>query len=157
MVAALRPRVVERPATTVGALPVDAGALYGLQHPHGSSSFYQTGSTLFVGGIYGPGQGVYRSTDLGASWSRVDTGTYPEAIVWGTPKNVYAMYAWACSDCNLGTDYEIAPQPGTSWSASDSGTALVIGPNSIVVTSDGSHSIFVGAMWAEGIWRYIEP
>jgi hypothetical protein len=35
--------------------------------------------------------------------------------------------------------------------------ALIIGPNSLAVTSDGSHSIFVGVMWAEGIWRYVEP
>jgi hypothetical protein len=139
------------------ALSADAGPLYGLQHPHGSSNFYQTGSTLFVGGVYGPGQGVYRSTDLGTTWSQVDTGTFPEAIVWGTPKSVYAMYGWACSDCSLGTDWETAPQPGTTWTAADSGTALVIGPNSIVVTNDGSHSIFVGAMWAAGIWRYVEP
>jgi hypothetical protein len=77
--------------------------------------------------------------------------------VWGTSKSVYAMYGWACSDCNLGTNYETAPQPGTTWSAGDSAPSLVIGPNSMVVTSDGSHSIFVGAMWAQGIWRYVEP
>ena len=139
------------------SLPGDAGPLYGLQHPHGSANFYQTGSTLFVAGIYGPGQGVYGSMDLGAKWARVDTGSSPEAIVWGTAKKVYAMYGWACSDCNLGTDFETAPQPGTDWSASDSGTALIIGPNSMVVTSDGVHNIFVGAMWAEGLWRYVEP
>jgi hypothetical protein len=139
------------------ASPGDAGPLYGLQHPHGSSNFYQTGSTLFVGGLYGPGQGVYRSTDLGAHWSRVDSGNAPEAIVWGTPKKVYAMYGWACSDCNLGTDYESAPEPGTAWSVDSVPTALTIGPNSMVVTNDGTHSIFVGTMWAEGIWRYVEP
>jgi hypothetical protein len=139
------------------ANPPDAGPLYGLQHPHGSSNFYQTGSTLFVGGLYGPGQGVYRSTDLGVTWSRVDSGAQPEAIVWGTPKKVYAMYGWACSDCSLGTNLEAAPQPGTSWSSVAVPAALVIGPNSMVVTNDGAHSIFVGAMWAEGIWRYVEP
>jgi hypothetical protein len=139
------------------ASPSDGGAPNGLQHPHGSSNFYQSGSTLLVGGIYGPGQGVYRSTDLGVNWARVDSGNQPEAIVWGTPKSMYAMYGWACSDCNLGTDYETAPVPGTSWSNSTVPAALVIGPNSLVVTSDGMHSIFVGAMWAEGIWRYVEP
>ena len=88
--------------------------LAGLQHPHGNSQLYQNGSTLFVAGLNGPeGQGVYRSTDLGASFARVDSGQTPEALVWGTPKNVYAMYAWACSGCDLGTQFEIAPQPGT--------------------------------------------
>jgi hypothetical protein len=57
----------------------------------------------------------------------------------------------------LGTDYESAPEPGTDWSADSVPTAFTIGPNSMVVTNDGVHSIFVGTMWAEGIWRYVEP
>lgn len=138
------------------ASPNDAG-VNGLQHPHGCTRLDQRGSTLFVGGLYGPGQGVYRSTDLGKDWSRVDTGQAPEAIVWSTSKSVYAMWGWACSDCNLGTNYETAAQPGLSWSAGTVPAALIIGPNSLVVTSDGSHDIFVGVMWAEGIWRYVEP
>src|SRR5581483_489381 len=98
----------------------DAGAswtipngLNGLQHPHGNSQLYQNGSTLYIAGDGGPmGQGVYRSSDLGANWSRVDSGQTPEALVWGTPKSVYAMYAWACAGCKLGTQFESAPQPG---------------------------------------------
>jgi hypothetical protein len=136
--------------------PTDAG-YNGLQHPHGSTRLDQRGSTLFVAGVYGPGQGVYRSTDLGSSWARVDSGRTPEAVVWSSPNNVYAMWGWACSDCNLGTSYETAPQPGTTWSKGTVPAALVIGPNSLVVTSDGMHSIFVGVMWAQGIWRYVEP
>jgi photosystem II stability/assembly factor-like uncharacterized protein len=132
--------------------------LAGLQHPHGNSQIFQSGSTLFAAGISGPdGQGVYRSADLGASWSRVDSGQTPEAVVWGTAKNVYAMYAWACSGCALGTQFEIAPQPGTTWTATDVPTELVIGPNGVVATSDGTHDIFVGLMWDQGLWRYVEP
>jgi hypothetical protein len=131
----------------------------GLQHPHGNSQIFQSGSTLFVAGVNGPGssQGVYRSTDLGVSWSQVDKGMAPEALVWGTPKNVYAMYAWACSDCNLGTNYEISPQPGAQWSQATVPAQLVIGPNSVGVTYDGTHYVFVAVMWAQGIWRYVEP
>lgn len=129
----------------------------GLQHPHGASQIFQTGSTLFVAGTGGPGQGVYRSTDRGASFTRVDGGKYPEAIVWGTPKNVYAMYAWACSNCNLGTNFEMAAEPGDTWAKADVPSKLVIGPNSVVVTNDGTHYVFVAVMWDEGIWRYVEP
>ena len=130
----------------------------GLQHPHGNSQIFQSGSTLFVAGTNGPqGQGVYRSADLGATWSRVDSGQTPEAVVWGTSKNVYAMYAWACSNCDLGTQFEIAPQPGTTWSTADAPAELVIGPNGVVVTSDGTHNVFVGLMWDQGLWRYVEP
>jgi hypothetical protein len=131
--------------------------LSGLQHPHGNSQIFQSGFTLFVAGVNGPGQGVYRSPDLGANWSRVDSGKMPQALVWGTPKNVYAMYAWACSNCNLGTNYETAAQPGVAWSAGSAPSALVIGPNSMVVTNDGSQYIFVAVMWDQGIWRYVEP
>jgi hypothetical protein len=132
--------------------------LAGLQHPHGNSQLYQNGSTLFVAGLYGPdGQGVYRSTDLGATFARVDSGQTPEALVWGTPKNVYAMYAWACSGCDLGTQFEIAAQPGTSWATANVPDELVIGPNSVVVTNDGTNFVFVGLMWDQGLWRYVEP
>lgn len=132
--------------------------LSGLQHPHGNSQIYQSGSTIFVAGLSGPdGQGVYRSSDLGASFTRVDSGQTPEAVVWGTSKNVYAMYAWACSGCDLGTQFEIAPQPGTDWTAATVPSELVIGPNSVVVTGDGIHSVFVALMWDQGLWRYVEP
>jgi hypothetical protein len=150
-----------------GATPVltsDGGAtwhpatgLTGLQHPHGAAALYQAGMSLFVGGLYGPGQGVYRSTDLGASWARVDSGQFPEAVVWGTTKHVYAMWGWACSGCNLGTNFEIASATGDTWTPTSVPAGLIIGPNSIAVTSDGTHSIFVGAMWSAGIWRYVEP
>jgi hypothetical protein len=132
--------------------------LSGLQHPHGNSQIFQSGQALFVAGTNGPdGQGVYRSTDLGAHFARVDSGQTPEAVVWGTSKSVYAMYAWACSGCDLGTQFEIAPQPGTTWSTASVPAELVIGPNGVVVTSDGTHNIFVGLMWDQGLWRYVEP
>jgi hypothetical protein len=132
--------------------------LSGLQHPHGNAQIYQYGSTLFAPGSNGPdGQGVYRSTDLGSTWARVDNGQRPEAVVWGTSKNVYAMYAWACAGCDLGTQFEIAAQPGASWSTATVPAELVIGPNGVVVTSDGTRNIFVGLMWDQGLWRYIEP
>jgi hypothetical protein len=99
--------------TDQGASWTIPSGLAGLQHPHGNSQIFQTGSTLFVAGTNGPdGQGVYRSTDLGASWARVDSGVTPEAIVWGTATTVYAMYAWACSGCDLGRSSRPRPSPG---------------------------------------------
>ena len=53
-----------------------------------------------------------------------------------------------------------AIQPGDTgaWTKiSTLPSALVWGPNSVAVTSDGTHSIFVGSMWATGLWRYVEP
>jgi hypothetical protein len=130
--------------------------LNGLNHPHGNSQMFQSGTSLFVAGVGGPGQGVYRSADLGMSWSRVDSGKAPEAIVWGTASKVYAMYAWACSNCDLGTNFEVADLPGTSWSAQTVPADLNLGPNSVAVTFDGTHYVFTAVMWSLGIWRYVE-
>jgi hypothetical protein len=137
---------------------VPAG-IAGLQHPHGCSQMFQTGTTIFASGLYGPdqGQGVYRSTDNGDTWMLDDQGVAPEAVVWGSAKNVYAMWGWACSDCNLGTNFETSPLPGSAWTAATAPSELAIGPNSLAVTSDGTHTVFVGVMWAMGIWRYVEP
>ena len=50
-----------------------------------------------------------------------------------------------------------APLPGgTAWTYEDIPN-LKIGPNSMAVAHDGTHSVFVGLMWAEGLWRYVEP
>jgi photosystem II stability/assembly factor-like uncharacterized protein len=129
----------------------------GLTHPHGTSQAFSDESALFVAGINGPGYGVYRSTDVGATFTRVDNGDMPEAVVWATSKNVYAMYAWACSGCDVGVNFEMSPRPGDSWTKPGIPSTLEIGPNSLVVTSDGTHNIFVAEMWDHGIWRYIEP
>jgi hypothetical protein len=100
---------------------------------------------------------VYRSADRGDTWSPADTGQAPQAVVFGSANNVYAMWGWACSDCNLGTNFETAALPGSTWTSPSVPSDLVIGPNSVAVTSDGTHTIFVATMWALGVWRYVEP
>jgi hypothetical protein len=133
--------------------------LEGLQHPHGGGALYQTGQTLFVTGINGTvGSGVYRSLDLGANWKQVDSNQ--GAIVWGSTKMLYAMWGWACGGCGVkegGPQYRTAAQPGDTWQKATVPDGLTWGPNSIATTSDGTHTIFVGSMWATGLWRYVEP
>ena len=107
------------------------------------------------------GNGVYRSTDLGANWTRVTDGNV--SVVWGTSKSVYGMWGWACASCGLdegGPQYQTAPQSGDmgTWTkVATLPSGLVWGPNSVAVTSDGTHSVFVGSMWATGLWRFVEP
>lgn len=124
----------------------------GLQHPVGSTQIYQNGSNFFAGG----GQAIYRSTDLGANWTMVESGT-AEAIVWGTPRSLYAMWSFACSPCSGGSNFMASAQPGTAWSPVSAPAAIPIGPLDVAVTYDGSHYIAVGVFWGYGIWRYVEP
>ena len=141
-----------------GATWKQPAGLEGLQHPHGGAQIYQDGKTLFVTGMQGPGDGVYRSTDLGASFTRVSKRG--GAVVWGTAKQLYAMWGWACASCGLnegGPGYQTAAPPGTSWTDGTLPAGLVWGPNSVAVTSDGTHAVMVGSMWATGLWRYVEP
>lgn len=131
--------------------------LAGLEHPHGNARIFQQGPNLWVGGAYDFRGAILRSADYGVTWSKVTANEKPEALVWGTRKHVYAMYAWACSGCEVQANFAHAPLPGgTEWTFQDS-TGLKIGPNSVAVADDGTHAVIVGLMWAEGLWRYVEP
>jgi len=128
----------------------------GLNHAHGNAQIFQRGATVFVPGLGGPGQGVYRSDDLGASFTRVLDGAY--SVAWGSADHVYAMWGWACADCDLGAGFSVATLPAaTDWTQPPVPAPLVIGANHVAVTSDGTHAIFVGTAWSTGIWRYVEP
>jgi photosystem II stability/assembly factor-like uncharacterized protein len=73
------------------------------EHPHGQMQIYQPdkGGIVFMPGFNSDlGAGVLRSTDYGETWTRVGVAM-PQAAVFGTPKHVYAMYAWACGGCLL--------------------------------------------------------
>jgi photosystem II stability/assembly factor-like uncharacterized protein len=131
--------------------------LSGLEHPHGNARIFQQGPNMWVGGAYDFRGTIMKSADYGLTWSKVTTDEKPEAVVWGTAKNVYSMYAWACSRCDVPPNFAHAPLPGgTSWTY-EATPALKIGPNSVAVAHNGTHSVFVGLMWAEGLWRYVEP
>jgi hypothetical protein len=135
-----------------GQWSVPAG-IAGLQHGHGCAQIVQTGTALFAPGVDGPGQGVYRSTDLGLSWMRVDNGQ-PQSVAWASDKAIYSMWGWACSGCAF-DNFQRASPDGTAWTHIDVPEHL--GATNVAVTHDGTHAIFVGVMWAAGIWRYIEP
>jgi hypothetical protein len=130
--------------------------LNGLEHAHGNAQIFQKGDAIWVPGTNGPGNGMYRSTDRGKSFTRILDGAL--AVAWGTEKNVYAMWGWACSKCNLGANFSVAPLPdGNKFIKPAVPAALNIGPRNMAVTSDGNHNVFVGTMWSSGVWRYVEP
>jgi hypothetical protein len=136
-----------------------ARGLERLEHPHGTSQLFQQGNALFIAGIYGAqGDGVFRSTDLGQSFTRVSEGY--SAAVWGSSKNVYTGWGWACALCDAGPDgpgFKVAAQPGDAWARVRTPAGLNWGPNSVAITSDGRRTVYVGSMWGTGLWRYVEP
>jgi hypothetical protein len=131
------------------------------EHPHGNSQIYQKAGIVFMAGIYGSGGGmggVYRSADLGQTWTHV-ANNHESAIVWGTPTKLYAMYGWAAGTLgDVFTNYQVGPQPGmTGWVDVATPAAMTQGPSSEATTYDGSHYVFVASMWNAGLWRYVEP
>jgi hypothetical protein len=129
------------------------------EHPHGSSQIYQPDNkgVVYMAGAYSAlGWGVLRSADYGQTWTHVG-GTSNEMVVFGTPSNVYAMLACACTGAP-GTFFTVAAQPGTgTWANPSVPSGLTNGAAQVSVVNDGTHNILVGAMWVAGVWRYVEP
>ncbi len=125
------------------------------------SQIYQpdNNGVVYMAGIYSAlGWGVLRSTDYGQTWTHVGL-TSAETVVIGTSKNIYAMYGWPVGpNTTLGSDFEVAAQPGTgTWTAPSIPSGIAQGASHFVVVNDGTHNILVGAMRNSGVWRYIEP
>jgi hypothetical protein len=115
-----------------------------------------TSGLVYMAGIYSQhGWGVLRSTDYGQTWSHVGASS-TEAVVFGTPNKVYAMYAWACGGCTVDTSSQVAPAPGTSWSPAPTPSSMKIGAAQAAVVFDGSRYVIVTANWNSGLWRYVE-
>jgi hypothetical protein len=129
------------------------------EHPHGEMQIYQpdTSGVIYMPGLYSHlGWGVLRSTDFGQSWTHVGKST-GEAVVFGTPNRIYAMYAWACRGCAVDPAMQVAPTPGiTGWTTASPPSEMVIGPAQTVTVFDGTHYVIVTANWLAGLWRYVE-
>lgn len=114
---------------------------------------------VFMAGVYSAlGSGVLRSNDYAETWTHVGLTTV-EAVVFGTAKNVYAMNGYPVGPGgSIDPAFEVASQPGTgTWVAPGTPAGLTQGPAQISVVNDGTHNIFVGAMFNSGVWRYVEP
>jgi hypothetical protein len=97
-----------------------------------------------------------RSTDYGKTWTRVGIAM-DQAAVFGTPKRVYAMYAWACGGCKLDPALQSAPQHGISgWARMLTSPEMAIGPAQAATVFDGTNYIVLTANWRGGLWRFVE-
>lgn len=129
------------------------------EHPHGQMQIYQpdTSGVLYMPGLYSAvGVGVLRSTDFGQTWAHVGLSG-PQGIVFGTPKRIYSMFAWACGGCNLDPALQSAPTPGISgWARMSTPPEMMIGAAQSATVFDGRHYIIMTANWRDGLWRYVE-
>jgi photosystem II stability/assembly factor-like uncharacterized protein len=128
------------------------------EHPHGQMQIYQSNN----GGVFMPafhsdlGAGVFRSADYGRTWTRVGIAM-DQAAVFGTPKRVYAMHAWACGGSILDPALQFAPQPGISgWVRMSTPPEMAIEPAQAATVFDGTHYIVLTANWRGGLWRFVE-
>ena len=126
----------------------------GLTHGHGNAQIFQRGAEIFVPGTGGTGDGVYRSTDWGATFTR--TSTTVAAVAWGTPNHVYAMWGWSCFGCAIDPKFQVGSKAGDNWKLPGVPAGITMSADTVAVTSDGTHYIFVGAFKSDGVWRYVE-
>jgi hypothetical protein len=129
------------------------------EHDHGGAQIFQANQVVYMAGVYGSGGwGVHQSTDLGATWTYPTQPSTNESAVWGTPKHVYTLNAWACMGACATPSFEVADLPGAAtWTAVATPSGLGNGAKRVAATYDGAHYVFVGGMWDAGIWRYVEP
>ena len=97
---------------------------------------------------------MYRSADWGATFTR--TSNTVAAVAWGTPNHVYAMWGWSCFGCAIDPKFQIGSKSGDNWTLPGVPAGITMSADTIAVTSDGSHYIFVGAFKSDGVWRYVE-
>jgi hypothetical protein len=143
----------------------DAGATWTRvdhnEHTHGQMQIYQpdTSGVVYMPGKYSAlGQGVLRSADFGRTWRHVGSNASHQAIVFGTPKKVYSMFAWACLGCTVDPQMQAAPAPGiTGWARMPTPPEMAMGAAQSATVFDGAHYIIVTANWRAGLWRYVEP
>jgi fibronectin type 3 domain-containing protein len=131
------------------------------EHPLGAAQIYQpdsNGVVYMAGSNAILGQGVLRSADYGQTWTHVGL-TNNESVVFGTSKNVYAMFGFpAGPGGTFDSAFELAAQPGNgTWVAPGTPAGLTQGAAQISGVNDGSNNVLMGAMWNSGLWRYIEP
>jgi hypothetical protein len=127
-------------------------------HPHGLWQVHQPGGgVIYLPGINSAkGNGLLRSTDYGVNWTHVGGDIYEEAVV-ATSNKLYAMYSVAFLNGWAPNLQVSADLTGNAWTTPATPMEMNNGFARAAVTSDGVHNIIVGAHFANGLWRYVEP
>lgn len=139
----------------------EAGAsTSGQQTFHGSQQVFvdTVNSAIYLGGS----EGVHRSADGGATWTRLATPqNYSESIV-ATPNNIYSASAFAGTD-GFQNDFQHAPRAsadhGSAWVSGTTPASMTNGWLGAAVAQDTNSSkwVIVAGCWDAGIFIYVEP
>jgi hypothetical protein len=119
-------------------------------------SIAQFGSTYYTGSDYH--DGVFKTTDLGATWKRLPAPGNKSGWVAATAKNVYA-----CNGYSGDAPHILHAPLGNDTAWVDDGTPPGLGScnaNNPGVIFDGSHYVLLvpaPGSPATGMWRFVEP
>lgn len=118
-------------------------------HTHGQANLLKLGDSYYLPLEHG----VYRSDDLAASWTQIDT--VGATSIAATETRLLVSFGWA-----FGRQPRTALlADDTAWSNLDppsSATGDYWGGKRMVATTDGERWYVIGGMWKNGIWRYAE-
>ncbi len=127
----------------------------GASHPHGGCQIAQWGAGNVV--VASAGQGIYESTDYGASFTLVDASQTGIGFACNTAEHVWV---WNSFPSHAGDSHRLRNRPigGGSYTALVGVDAdMTNGGKNIAVTLKGGRTVLVSGNWQAGIWRWVEP
>jgi len=131
-----------------------------VEHWHGCAQAFNAGNGVIfaAGNSISPGSGVFKSTDAGATWTKVYGGS--DNGVYGTKSHLYASFGWATGSAQYNggaPQLAVGGATGSGWSSVTAPKAMWNGTKRAATSFDGKHSVIVSGNWGSGMWRYIEP
>jgi photosystem II stability/assembly factor-like uncharacterized protein len=136
---------------------VDAGASWNpvgpMEHALGNE---QIAIDTKNGTIYAPGLGTYRSSDGGASFTKVST--INGSAIFATASAIYSLDGGATNAFNQPFFCSSPRADGATWTAAPTPAAMTNGCKRAAVAFDAArgHWVVVTGKWLAGIWRFVE-
>jgi hypothetical protein len=122
-------------------------------------------SSLMIGTtMYAVADGIYKTTDRAASWTRSDAGVHAVYALFRSATNMYLIGGQDDNDHSFKIRSAALPDP-TTWTDIpipanlpwDQGGAKRASPAWGAAMFDGSHEVIVTSNWNAGVWRYVMP
>lgn len=125
---------------------------------HGAQQVFvdKVNGASYVGGP----EGIQRSTDSGATWTKLSTPADKSEGLIATSKAIYSTSSFASAG-GFQVNFQAGPRSptatGRDWKTISIPAALTNGWVGAAVVNDGTHAIVVAGCWDAGLWRYVEP